>query len=135
MQLQYFNCTYLQNKIAALHIFQKGIWNEGLDLAIAFLLSLVCFWKALRGVFLQGVPPQLAHVFPLTLFLYIMYRAVTPWEKRKILFTSVWEVLEAPWGRTSFKEGFVGDVLTSTVRVLVDLSFSILYFLSGVKGW
>ena len=113
----------------------QAIWNEGLDLAIAFLLSLVCFWKALRGVFLQGVPPQLAHVFPLTLFLYVMYRAVTPWDKRKIMYTSIWEVLEAPWGRTAFKEGFVGDVLTSTVRVMVDLTFSIFYFLSGVKGW
>ena len=113
----------------------QAIWNEGLDLAIAFFLSLVCFWKALRGVFLQGVPPQLAHVFPLTLFLYVMYRAVTPWDKRKIMYTSIWEVLEAPWGRTAFKEGFVGDVLTSTVRVMVDLTFSIFYFLSGVKGW
>jgi hypothetical protein len=112
-----------------------AIWNEGLDLAIALLLSLICFWKALRGVFLQGVPPQLAHGFPLTLFLYIMYRAVTPWETRKLLYTSVWEVLEAPWGRTAFKEGFAGDVLTSTVRVIVDLTFSVLYFLSGVKGW
>ena len=64
-----------------------------------------------------------------------MYRAVTPWETRKLLYTSVWEVLEAPWGRTAFKEGFAGDVLTSTVRVIVDLTFSVLYFLSGVKGW
>jgi hypothetical protein len=47
----------------------------------------------------------------------------------------MWDVLEAPWGRTAFKEGFAGDVLTSTVRVIVDLTFSVLYFLSGVKGW
>jgi hypothetical protein len=42
--------------------------NIGLDLAIAWLLSFICFWKALRGVFLAGVPPQLAHAFPVTLF-------------------------------------------------------------------
>jgi hypothetical protein len=62
------------------------VWNVGLDLCIAFLLSLICFWKALRGVFLAGVPPTLAHTFPLALFLYVAYRAVTPWKDRKDLF-------------------------------------------------
>jgi len=111
------------------------VWNIGLDLAIAFLLSLICFWKALRGVFLSGVPPQLAHAFPVSLFLYVGYRAVTPWVHRKFVWKAVGEVLVAPWGKTAFKEGFVGDVLTSTVRPLIDVAFSILYFLSGVSGW
>jgi hypothetical protein len=44
-------------------------------------------------------------------------------------------VVVAPFGNTAFKEGFAGDVLTSTVRPLIDLSFSLLYFLAGVRGW
>lgn len=62
------------------------VWNVALDLFIAFLLSLICFWKALRGVFFAGVPPTLAHLFPLSLFLYVSYRAVTPWKDRRDLY-------------------------------------------------
>lgn len=112
-----------------------AIWSEGCDLSIAFLLSLICFWKALRGVFLQGVPPQLAHTFPISLFLYVLYRAAYPWHERRLIYTSIWDVMVAPMGTTQFKEGFVGDILTSVVRVLIDLVFSVGYFLSGVRGW
>merc|ERR1712070_111679 len=105
------------------------MWIEGCDLSIAFLLSLICFWKALRGVFLSGIPPQLAHAFPVTLFLYIIYRAVCPWQERKLLYTSSIDVMVAPFGTTRFKEGYVGDILTSMVRVLIDLGFSACYFL------
>jgi len=45
------------------------VWNIGLALGAAWLLSFICFWKALRGVFLAGVPPQLAHAFPVSLFM------------------------------------------------------------------
>jgi len=62
------------------------VWNVALDLYIAYLLSLICFWKALRGVFLAGVPPTLAHLFPLSLFLYVSYRAVTPWRDRRAFY-------------------------------------------------
>lgn len=112
-----------------------SIFNIGLDLAIAFLLSLICFWKSLRGVFLRGVPPPFAHIFPISLFFYILYRALTPWKSRKFIYSSIYEVIVAPFGSTAFKEGFVGDVLTSTVRPLIDLSFSILYFLGGISGY
>ena len=36
--------------------------------------------------------------------------------------------MQAPWGTTKFKEGYVGDILTSTPRVLIDLIFSVGYF-------
>jgi hypothetical protein len=52
-----------------------------------------------------------------------------------LLYVAVYEVIVAPFGSTAFKEGFVGDVLTSTVRPLIDLSFSVLYFLGGVSGY
>jgi hypothetical protein len=48
---------------------------------------------------------------------------------------SVQEVVVAPFGSTAFKEAFVGDVLTSTVRPLIDLFFSVLYVCLGVRGW
>jgi hypothetical protein len=86
-------------------------------------------------VFLRGVPPPFAHIFPISLFFYIAYRALTPWKKRRLLYVAVYEVIVAPFGSTAFKEGFVGDVLTSTVRPLIDLSFSVLYFLGGVSGY
>ncbi|CAN0493514.1 unnamed protein product, partial [Ectocarpus sp. 8 AP-2014] len=41
----------------------------------------------------------------------------------------------SPFGQVRFLEGYVGDILTSVVRVLIDVAFAFLYFLSGVRGW
>lgn len=51
------------------------IWNTGCNLSIAFLVSFICFYKALRGVLLDPnlVPSQFAHTFPLLLFLYMLH--------------------------------------------------------------
>lgn len=86
-------------------------------------------------MFLEGSPPQLAHAFPLVLFLYVAYRATTPWLRRAPLFECAAAVAAAPFGRASFREGFAGDVLTSAVKPALDLAFALLYFLRGVGGW
>ena len=59
-----------------------------------------------------------------------------PWASRGAIWQSAWDVVIAPFGPVDFKEGYVGDILTSTVRVLVDLAFTLAYFCnSGVSGW
>jgi len=35
----------------------------------------------------------------------------------------------------TFRDGFIGDILTSTVRPLQDLAFTTFYILSGLQGW
>jgi len=115
---------------------KTDLLSDALDLSIAFLVSLICFYKAIRGVFLKAVSPSLAHLFPLALLLFVLYKATTPWDARKPVFTAVIRVLLAPFGESvTFCDGYVGDILTSLVRVLIDLAFTVLFFAAGIKGW
>ena len=34
-----------------------------------------------------------------------------------------------------YRDGFIGDVFTSTVRPLQDLAFTVFYIFSGLRGW
>lgn len=54
--------------------FAAQVWNTGCNLSIAFLVSFICFYKALRGVLLNPlwVPIQFAHTFPLLLLFYVV---------------------------------------------------------------
>eukprot|EP00903_Cladosiphon_okamuranus_P016627 g15335.t1 len=115
----------------------EQVWNTGCNLSIAFLVSFICFYKCLRGVLLNPklVPIQFAHIFPLLLLLFMLYCFLTPWSERKELLRVLWTTVISPFGQVRFLEGYVGDILTSVVRVLVDLAFAFLYFLSGVRGW
>jgi hypothetical protein len=35
----------------------------------------------------------------------------------------------------TFRDGFIGDILTSSVRPLQDVAFTVFYVFSGLKGW
>ena len=87
------------------------------------------FWK----LFSQIAAPT----FPLLLFLYFSYRAFFPWKnsKRRSFWIVVSYTLMAPWFPVSFRDGFIGDVLTSSVRPLQDIVFTVFYILFGLKGW
>ena len=106
------------------------------DLTLAFIASFLCFYKAIRGVFLSAVSPGLAHCFPLLLVLYVCYKICTPAARAKRLATALVRVVSAPFGpAVTFADGFVGDVLTSLARVLVDIAFSVLFYLAGIHGF
>ncbi|CAM9697939.1 unnamed protein product [Heterosigma akashiwo] len=60
---------------------------------------------------------------------------VFPWRERRSMWVNIYNTVAAPCAQVHFKEGYVGDVLTSTVRLLVDVAFGTLWFLAGVRGW
>ena len=41
----------------------------------------------------------------------------------------------APGVDVTFRDGMIGDVLTSTVRPLQDVAFTVFYILFGLRGW
>jgi hypothetical protein len=113
-------------------------WRLACDLSVAWLAAFLVFYKAARGILLAPsyVPPQLVHASPLLLMIYCTYRVLTPWKRRgRPLCTALVRVVCAPLAPVGFLENYVGDVLTSTVRVGVDLAFSIVFFMSGAHGW
>jgi hypothetical protein len=76
-----------------------------------------------------------APIFPLLLFLYLGFVALFPWTKRGPFWMVISLTLTAPWHDVSFRDGFIGDILTSSVRPLQDIAFTISYLLFGLRGW
>jgi hypothetical protein len=76
-----------------------------------------------------------APIFPLLLFLYLTFVALFPWNKRGPFWMVVSLTWTAPWHDVTFRDGFIGDILTSAVRPLQDIAFTISYLLFGLRGW
>jgi hypothetical protein len=73
-----------------------------------------------------------APLFPLTLFVAAILMVTLPWQRRKALYTIVSLTIGAPF----YEVSFIGDIVTSTVRPLQDLAFTVFYFLPmGLKAW
>ena len=105
----------------------KVVWTQASDLSIVYFVTFIAFCKVLRGVW--GIPgnPAAAHVLPVGLLFWFVYRVVVPWKERKGAWFMLWRVLAAPAYEVSFRDGYVGDILTSTVRVCIDLAFACIY--------
>lgn len=77
-----------------------------------------------------------APVFPLILFVFFCVSLFYPWKEKR---RSQWQILSytigAPLYHVTFRDGFIGDILTSSVRPLQDIAFTVFYFCSGLQGW
>ena len=78
-----------------------------------------------------------APTFPLVMVVYFAVIAVFPWKTKRRHFWSIvartlWAPIPSP---VTFRDGFIGDILTSSVRPLQDLAFTFCYLLFGLKGW
>ena len=85
--------------------------------------------------YMKFVANVAAPLFPLTLFGLSFLAICIPWKKRGVL----WNILSltwcAPFYPVTFRDGFLGDILTSIVRPLQDLAFTILFVPLGLKAW
>jgi hypothetical protein len=101
------------------------------DNAIFLLLTFLLFNECLYGslVDVGATDLSIAHVLPVCLFLYSLYHIFFPWRSRSVWINMIKQVILAPFYPVQFRDGYIGDILTSTVRVSIQLSFSILYSL------
>lgn len=76
-----------------------------------------------------------APLFPLLLFLGGALALIFPWKKRHDFWKILCMTMGAPFHTVTFRDGFLGDILTSSVRPLQDIAFTIFYILSGLQGW
>lgn len=124
-----------------------SIAYAALDFLVLILITLFLFTlsSAEGGRFVDGmetvytfrfVASVAAPVFPLVLFLVFSAALVFPWTKKR---QSQWQILSytigAPLFHVTFRDGFIGDILTSSVRPLQDVAFTVFYLLSGLQGW
>jgi hypothetical protein len=76
-----------------------------------------------------------APIFPILLFVYSILAAIFPRKKRGSFWIIMSYTICAPWAVVSFRDGFIGDILTSSVRPIQDVAFTFVYLLSGMRGW
>ncbi|CAJ1942184.1 unnamed protein product [Cylindrotheca closterium] len=117
-----------------------------LDSLILVLISLFFFTfsSAEGGTYVDGMAKIdtlkfialiAAPIFPLLLFVGGFAAAVFPWKKRSEFWKVISLTIGAPFLPVTFRDGFIGDILTSSVRPMQDLAFTTFYFLSGLQGW
>lgn len=104
------------------------IFSEATNVTILYLVNVLFYYKVVNGGFPEIIPRG---YFPLSIFLYGIYRLIFPWKYRRGLVLSVVQVMMAPFAEVTFLHTFVGDYLTSTVKVIQDITWSVCFFTSG----
>lgn len=102
---------------------------------LIFLVTFIFFNKAVRGAYHGHYKLAYAHTLPVMLAIYYFYRMCQPFETRKTWLYMLWKVLGAPWYSVEFRDGYIGDLLTSLVRVSVPFIFSLVYVIISLYAW
>ena len=121
----------------------ESVAKVAADTLLLILLSLFFFTfsSAEGGAYVDGmhtfkfIALIAAPVFPLALFISGVIRATLPWRRRKEFWTLISITMGAPVFEVTFRDGFIGDIITSMVRPLQDTAFTVFYFVSGLQGW
>lgn len=120
--------------------------NVALDSLLLILVSLFLFTlsSAEGGRYVDGMAKVhtfrfialiAAPIFPLLLFLGGCAACVLPWSRRMSQWMILSYTLGAPLYHVTFRDGFIGDILTSSVRPFQDVAFTVFYIFSGLQGW
>lgn len=112
------------------------VYESSSSLVIIFLVTFILFNKMVRHTAASTDGNlALAHALPICLVLFFIARIVLPWQSRSRWLHMLWRVLAAPHYQVIFRDGYIGDLLTSLVRVLIPLSFSFTYLGVSVYAW
>ena len=110
-----------------------SLFNEASNITIAYLVNCLL----LISHYEQALDAHVSsHVYPISLLAFFFIKLLTPstflayWHTRATLLSTVASVATAPFGSVTFRDTYVGDVLTSMVKVLVDVEYSIALLLS-----
>jgi len=91
-----------------------------------------------------GLGAVRSEVFPITLWIYVLLQCFGPvflvskWRNNRVVLESLGQVIIAPFGRKRFLDTVIADVLTSTVKIIIDfyhvLKLSTLFFFPNMPG-
>jgi len=129
-------------------IIPLNVANAGMDIILLLSISLLLYTKSKMNQesqdnsnnisnnnrrplsFLLSVNPSL---YPLLLIFIFIFISIFPFQtSRKNFWLVVFRTIEAPLASVTFRDGLIGDIFTSSVRPLQDLSYSFFYLLSGL---
>jgi hypothetical protein len=105
------------------------VWSAASSLTIVLLASFIIHFKVVICDFPRYPIPLGA--WPMIPFFFILYKMIFPWNSRKAAWTVALYVVCGPFIRVTFLMNYVGDVFTSLVKPIVDMTYSICFFLTG----
>jgi len=115
---------------------ERSIYHTSANICMLFLLAFILFNKAVRGgYFGQENDLTFAHAIPAVLVVFCGARMFFPCQTRKSWMHMLWRVLAAPSYLVNFRDGYIGDLLTSLVRVFIPLCFSVIYVSETAYAW
>ncbi|DBA02069.1 TPA: hypothetical protein N0F65_000316 [Lagenidium giganteum] len=103
------------------------VFNDATNMTIVFLVNVLMYYKVVNSYF----PEEILHrgYYPLILFVYTFYfYVIRSWGRQRGMFKTLYEIVLSPFFTVTFFHTFVGDYLTSTVKVNQDICWSICFF-------
>ena len=104
------------------------IHTEAANLTIVYLLNSTLFITHSGTMLWEGFSLS---IYPFALFLFFLVKLFWPgrrwmahWHTRQTLLSTLGNIVIAPFGKTRFIETFVADVMTSMIKVFVDVEAS-----------
>jgi hypothetical protein len=123
-------------ELAGLAHPEETVYASLANLGILFLLAFILFNKAVRGgYFGNGNTIIFAHAIPAFLVFFCGLRMFYPCQTRRVWHHMLWRVLAAPFYTMNFRDGYIGDLLTSLVRVFIPMCFSVIYVAETAFAW
>ena len=129
---------------------EKGIVDEAIDMSIVYLFTIAIFTQQSRlnmvykkeleqgpvslssrqeGEEAVATAPyyQYCAMFPVLFTVWFAYKLVYPWNKRRHYLSMLYKVCMAPFYPVYFVDSYVGDILTSLVKVLVRTATLVIF--------
>jgi hypothetical protein len=105
------------------------VFNDATNMTIVFLVNVLMYYKVVNGYFPEEI--LFRGYYPLGLFIYTFYfYAIRPWERQRGMTRTLFEIVFSPFFPVTFFHTFVGDYLTSTVKVNQDICWSLCFFMT-----
>jgi hypothetical protein len=104
------------------------VLGDATNMTIVFLVNVLLYYKVVNGYFPEEMLAR--GYYPLALAAYTLYFYLSRAWRTGFLRT-LWEIVASPLYAVTFFHTFVGDYLTSTVKVTQDLAWSVCFFSSG----
>eukprot|EP00611_Tribonema_gayanum_P030998 TRINITY_DN879_c0_g5_i1.p1 TRINITY_DN879_c0_g5~~TRINITY_DN879_c0_g5_i1.p1 ORF type:complete len:880 (+),score=277.87 TRINITY_DN879_c0_g5_i1:381-2642(+) len=106
-----------------------SIFNDAALETVVFLANLLAYYKAQMGLPIRSfVPPG---IYPLVLCLYTAKRLIYPMDVKMEIWKVLARILVSPFSKVDFFATYCADVLTSSVKTVLDMAWTIGFFLSG----
>lgn len=110
-----------------------SVVGAALDLSMPVLFNFHLFIEAYNHLDPNGSDTP-AKILPLIFLSVLIVRTVFPPSRRGRFWSTIKFTATAPFHRSHFRDVYLGDVLTSLVRPLQDVTFALAYYVTVIWG-